>query len=43
MLFVTWIVMRKNTPILTKSERLALENGYRNSNSHCYRQRCQLG
>lgn len=34
--------MRKNTPNLTESERDALEEGYRKSSSHCYRQRCQL-
>lgn len=34
--------MRKNIPILTDSERTALELGYRTGSSHVFRQRCHL-
>lgn len=33
---------RVNTPILSESERSALESGYRNGKKHGFRQRCQL-
>ena len=33
---------RVNTPILSESERLSLENGHRNGKSHAFRRRCQV-
>ncbi len=33
---------RVNTPILSESERSALENGHRNGKTHAFRVRCQV-
>ncbi len=34
--------MRVNTPILSTAARAALDAGYRNGASHCYRTRCHV-
>jgi transposase len=33
---------RVNTPVLTSSERLALEVGFKSGDSHCFRNRCHV-
>ena len=33
---------KKKTIQLSEAQRMELENGYRNSQSHAFRQRCQM-